>query len=133
MPEDMVCVLSCFRISRGRIARILPALELKRLHPTVALLQLTPLQRRRKAKKKTGKLEAQKLEDEKQLVRLGALDLPFTIRHGAFTHVQACGLGSIMLAVTHARIPMTSFFLFFVTALSLMLTLANKEHSPCSG
>ena len=79
MSEDMVCVLSCFRISRGRIARILPALELKRLHPTVALLQLTPLQRRRKAKKKTGKLEAQKLEDEKQLVRLGALDLPFTI------------------------------------------------------
>ena len=100
--------------------------------PTVALLQLTLLQRRRKAKKKTGKLEAQKLEDEKQLVRLGALDMPFTIRHGAFTHVQACGLGSIMLAVTHARIPMTSFF-SFVTALSLMLTLANKEHSPCSG
>ena len=31
MPEDMVCVLSCFRSSRGRIARILPALELKRL------------------------------------------------------------------------------------------------------
>lgn len=98
MSEDMVCVLPCFRSSRERITRILPAhTRVEAPCPTVALFQLNPLQRRRKAKKKTGKLEAQKLEDEKQLVRLGALDMPFTIRHGSFTHVQAYGLGSIML------------------------------------